>query len=112
MTDNTPRRGIIYPKLFSRGYIVGYDGTRPNGKPRRRGWVIPRDGLDVVPVLHESVAAAEVELGGLRAWTDFLGRPVALRVFHVRVLPFPMGAGNIGYRSTKEDRALLIEPDA
>lgn len=100
---------VVYPKLFSYGYIVGYDGSRPGGAPRARGWVVPRDGLDIVPTVHETFESAETELGGLRAWTDFFNKPVVLRVFHVRVLPFPMGAGNLGYRTTKADRELIAD---
>lgn len=106
MTSNSAG-GRVIPERGTVGYIVGYDGSRPGAKPKARGWVVPADGMNAIPRIHETLEAAEGELGGQRVGTGLMGRDsMVLRVFHVRVRWNPLFEGHRGYYATTEDAAL------
>lgn len=96
-----------YPKVGTTGFIVGYDGSKPGKKPRRRGWVVPAEGLGEVPRIYDNADSAEAALGGQRVGTGLMGGDrVVLRVFHVRVRFNLLFDGHVGYYSTREDAPL------
>ncbi|BDZ52563.1 hypothetical protein GCM10025867_48040 (plasmid) [Frondihabitans sucicola] len=104
MTKSTPKKAPA--RLFASGYMVGYDGSKPGEKARGGGWVLPEGGMDSIATLHSTFEGADGELGGRRGTTDLFGKPAVLRVHHVRALPFPLGKGGLGYRTTGKDRDL------